>query len=277
MPRNRTLAANPYTRLALKLSEQPDLLPVIIEGDSWFSLPGITNRTNVAKVLIHKFKGRIAPLELQHSGDDMLDMMSGNQRRKLKYAIAHERYDFKILLYSGGGNDLIHDVDRFLLEKRPGMDWQDCIDNEALTAKIDALEKAYRDLVALRDRHRPGMIIMTHSYDEPLVNGVAVDIFGKDVAGPWLLPPMRAKKIVYKDDQQALARELLLRLREMQRRVAADAKDFVLVDSIDTLSPPHWGDEIHPTDHGYRLIAELFAQAINLAFPGTFDAHRISN
>jgi hypothetical protein len=275
MPRNKKLAADPYTRLALTLNEHPDWLPIIFEGDSWFSLPGITNRTNVAKVLIHKLKGRIAPLELQHSGDDMLDMMKGNQRRKLKYAIAHERYNFKILLYSGGGNDLVHDVGSLLHEKHPGMTWQDCINSAALDAKIDALEAAYRDVVALRDEHRPNMIIMTHSYDEPLVNGVAVDVFGKDVAGPWLLPPMRAKKIVFKDDQQALARELLLRLRQMQRRVAADTQRFVLIDSMDTLSPEHWGDEIHPTDYGYRLIAEEFAQAINRAFPGTFDGHRI--
>ena len=34
-----------------------------------------------------------------------------------------------------------------------------------------------------------------------------------------------------------------------------------------------WGDEIHPTDYGYRLIAEEFAQAINHEFPGTFDGH----
>ena len=117
MPRNRKLAANPYTRLALTLNEHPDYLPVIIEGDSWFSLPGITNRTNVAKVLIRKLRGRIAALELQHSGDDMLDMMKGTQRRKLKYAIAHKRHNFKILLYSGGGNDLVHNVEDFLLEK----------------------------------------------------------------------------------------------------------------------------------------------------------------
>lgn len=276
MPRNRTLSSNPYQRFALKLRAHPDWVRTIIEGDSWFSLPGITNRTNVSKMLTLHLKGKLATLELQHSGDDMLDIMKGKQRRKLRYAIKHDRYDFQLLLFSGGGNDLIHDVDKFLLEKRPGMGWQDCIDTAALDQKIAALEASYRDLVALRDTHRPGMMIMTHSYDEPLVNGVAVDVFGKSVAGPWLLPPMRAKGIVRKADQQALARELLLRLRALQRRVARDTGRFVIVDTIDTLNAGHWGDEIHPNNDGYGLIAKKFARRINREFSGTFKASIIA-
>ncbi len=270
MPRNRTLAANPYTRLALKLRDNPDFLPIIVEGDSWFSLPGITHITNIAKVLTIHMRGKVALLELQHSGDDMLDMMKGNQRRKLRYALKHKRYGFQLMLFSGGGNDLIHHVNDFLLQKTAGMSWRDCINEPALQDKLGKLEDAYRDLVALRDELRPNLMIMTHCYDEPRVNGKGAKVIGFRVAGPWLLPHMRARNITRKADQQALARDLLLRLRAMQRRVAADTHDFIVLDTLDTLDDSHWSDEIHPNTAGYKLIAQKFARRIKREFPGTF-------
>jgi len=80
-----------------RLIKRFDHRPVIIsEGDSWFAHP---LRRNTIKCIENM--GRFNLLRLESIGDEVVKIMSANQKKKLKNIL--EWHPVELILFSGGG------------------------------------------------------------------------------------------------------------------------------------------------------------------------------
>lgn len=266
------LGANPYTRVARTLAENPDYLPAIAEGDSWFAFPGLLWRRNIIGHLDRTFDARMAFLTMAHNGDTVGEILAGKQRRKLRHALRH-RFGFRLLLFSAGGNDIVDAMPDLLHQKCRGVSWRKCIDDEVLRQTLREIRTGYETLLRLRDRHNPECHVFTHAYDFPTVNGEPIRIFGKPIRKPPLSVEFERKGFHNRADQRAIVRFVLSEFHTMLYLLEMNAiNPFTVVDTRGTLHPSHWQDEMHPSDRGFGLIAQRIARDINRHFPRTFPA-----
>lgn len=259
---------NPYFRLYQDLQDHPDWIPVITEGDSWFAFPGVLLRMNVISHLQYTFKARMAFLRVSYHGDQLHDMLSGPQFRKLKRMLAH-RAGFRALLFSGGGNDIIQSMGDFIRLKGDCKRWQDCVVQDALDAKILQLETLYHKLIRTRDKFNPDCRIYTHTYDYSSVNGQPVKLGSLVLSNAWLEPVFLAHGITAKRTQRRIVKHVIDAFYHMLKRVeTAYPERFVVIDTRGTLKPGDWMDEIHPSHEGFERIARKLAERLAQDFPG---------
>ena len=259
------------------LDEHPDWIPVITEGDSWFAFPGLLWRRNIIGHLQRTFDARMAMLLMSHNGDTIAEIMSGKQKRKLRYALQHE-FDFQILLFSAGGNDIVDAMPSILAKKCRGVGWRDCIRDDAVQATIENIRKGYESLLHLRDRHNPSCHIYTHAYDFPTVNGEPIRIFGKSISKPPISEVFRKKGFTSKVDQRRIVRFVLDAFHEMLYELQMNSVNaLTVVDTRGTLHSSHWQDEMHPSDRGFGLVAQRIGRAIVKSFPGIIPPNKLIN
>jgi lysophospholipase L1-like esterase len=247
--------------------------PVLLsEGDSWFSLD---TRGNTIDQLPQA--GNFALLRLEQSGDELLAILGGGQRAKLRRLIA--TYPVQALLFSAGGNDIIGPEFEVLLRPfEAGMQAADCLDAGRVSRRLDQLEAGYRDLVELIDefrdlkgKKRRDVTLLAHGYDYAIPGDRPVKYLFIPISGPWMLPGFKKRKIVDSALQRAVVRILIDGFNDRLARVAADFPGrFRHVDLRGLLKDNEWGDEIHPTRKGYVKVAERFRLELAQLFPGFF-------
>lgn len=243
--------------------------PVILsEGDSWFSYP--INRNLMDHIEMMR---EFATLRLEHNGDEVLDILkpSGEQFRKLdKYL---KKYPFDVLLFSGGGNDIVDEnLPAFLNRKTPGMTWRDCINEAALTARFNEIVSAYVRLLELRDAVRRDCLVVTHCYDYPVPNGIKARVaFGLASRGPWIKPHLVKLGIDPIVDGVPIMRFFMDQFYDRLQAIATSpSSKFHVVDSRRTLipnEPIHWSDEMHPSGTGFELLAQRWRVKLAKLFP----------
>jgi len=236
--------------------------PVVVsEGDSWFAYPP-------KSLLFGKFsniidyierKKRMNFLRLEISGDEALSMTTGKQGKKLAHVF--KTFPVNILLFSGGGNDIVgeYDMDLFLKPRGPGMKWKDCIHLDRFTRKLDQIELAYRLLLDMVDEFAqdPKPVIITHNYDYPIPGKGAEFLGGFVKIKPWMKPYMDKKGITAPGDQKEIARFMIGEFGKKIKKVAKDnPKKLLVADTLNTLAPDEWLNEIHATSQGYKKIAD---------------------
>lgn len=263
----RQLSASARRRFALNVVAHPDWLRVLVEGDSWFAFPGITGRRNIVSHLAVTFDARFALYRIDAPGDTLEGILSGSSRDRLRRLLQNNRYHFELLLFSGGGNDIIDNIGT-ILQARPG-GWRPghFVDATALEEQMEVLEELWLELIDLRDRYRPRCRIVTHSYDYVQPDGRAVNALGKTVAGPWLKTPMDDKNIpgLFR---KPVIRVVMRRYGRLLHGLADQTNDFHVVNTQGTLSARDWEDEIHPSNEGFRYIAGKIAGDLRRLYPG---------
>ncbi|PCJ54096.1 MAG: hypothetical protein COA73_14670 [Candidatus Hydrogenedentota bacterium] len=122
--------------------------PVIIsEGDSWFAYPtrffGGIKRSNVIDHI--ERARRFNLLRLERNGDEAMSMITGSQQHTLSRFLKEFSDRLDILLFSGGGNDLVGpwDLELFLNQKLPGMSWHECIRHDRFDRKLAMIKLGY--------------------------------------------------------------------------------------------------------------------------------------
>ena len=250
---------------AASIKKHPNWPVLISEGDSWFSFPA--HRNTVTH--LDEMAGRkLSLLRLEGSGDELLTIMGGKQKEKLRRCL--DRYPVQALLFSGGGNDVVGThLLQILRRKTGGMNWEQCIRKSRATSRIAQLRGAYVDLLDLRDDVRPDCRIYVHGYDYAIPTGKKAKylIFK---AGPWLKPYLEAMAIQDPVDQRRVVRWLIDRFNEMLDDLARQRSNFVHVKTRRTLKAGEWKDELHPTTQGFKKVADKFAAKLNKQFPGVF-------
>jgi len=247
------------------IDEHPDWPVILTEGDSWFSFP---LHANTIDFLDEKAGRKISLLRLERSGDELLTILSGKQRVKLRLYLTRD--PIQALLLSGGGNDIAgRDLYHLLRQKTAANTWEQCIDKARVSRRIQQLELAYRDVIDIRNDVRPACRIYLHGYDYAIPSGKASTFFGLKV-GPWLQPNLEDRGITDPDDQRNIVRWLMDRFNEMLQGIA-QASSVVHVDLRGTLGAGDWHDELHPKRAGFDAVASKFAAKLNDQFPGKFS------
>ena len=237
--------------------------PVIVsEGDSWFDYPPknliIGSNSNIIDYIEKKRKFNF--LRMENSGDEAVSMVSGKKGKKLAKVL--KDFPVDILLFSGGGNDIVgeYDMDLFLRQKEPGMSWKDCIHHPRFQRRLSQIENAYRLLIDMRDEYNSNQkcLIITHTYDYPIPSFHGAKFLGGIIkTKSWMKPYMVLKGITKVDDQKKIAKYFL---SEFAKRIKQVSKNnpgkLVVVDTFGTLNEDEWLNEIHATSKGYEKVAD---------------------
>jgi lysophospholipase L1-like esterase len=266
--------------------------PVLLaQGDSWFNYwigkdvlywlhsdfgRGIDNIAVAGSTLNDVVYGPVPK--------DLLDFRqtdAPSRLAELVYRIKEDRPSG--LLLSVGGNDVAGDeFFSFLNNAKSGLSPSNA---EVLDGVVNStFAKAYKDLIetaiATADNFgKRGMIVVTHGYDYPWPDGRGV-LWIKGLIGPWFDPTFNAKNYPL----ETLPADLLTRRQILSLFV--DAVNSMLmnfqsqyagrvfhVDARKTLQNDfdhyrdQWANELHPTDVGFRLIAQKFEAVLNAHLP----------
>ncbi|MCU7931230.1 MAG: SGNH/GDSL hydrolase family protein [Candidatus Thiodiazotropha sp. (ex Codakia rugifera)] len=251
---------------------------VLAEGDSWFTLGGIPTSNLLFSL---RFKKMTMILNCGSPGDTIKHVSDIENNHLLLKALSPDGYKWNLILLSGGGNDLIDEVDKILITKeerslKPVKHTADYFDKKKLRRLIKDIQDGYRRIVALRDtdgslaKHKP---VLVHTYDYATPRNSPTRFFTIPTLGPWLYKAV-TKAEIPKDDWIAVSMFLtdqlaegLLALQKGKNKI----KKFYVVDTRGTLKMAalnttgdngDWLNEIHPNSDGYKKIAKVMEKSI---------------
>lgn len=249
---------------------------IVAEGDSWFAYPRKHlmwgKRSNmldwVAKAIYQSGKANL--LRLASNGDEAVAMMSGKQKQDLAEIFKTSQDGIQLILFSGGGNDVVGkwDMERLLKPYRPGYQAADCIHKQRFRRKLLQIRLAFEELIELRDDYAPSAQIVTHTYDFLTPgNQAAKFIAGLVSVGPWIYPYLMEKNIP-ESLHAPIVRFLLTELRVTLEELKKGSLHVVNTQGI--LRPGHrsdWKDEMHPTASGFRRLSKVYYQKLRQLEP----------
>jgi hypothetical protein len=250
----------------LMLALRPGRPAVVAEGDSWFAYPsrnllGASSRSNIVNRLSRA--ARLNLLQLASNGDEAVQMLSGSSKHRLIGILS--RFPVDILLFSGGGNDIVGEHDfGYLLRNGTQIrsdDPRDYLQKGRLERRLSMIEMVYRELVEYCDEYsrNPGIHVVTHCYDyappsprgATFVGGLVRPQGGRS----WMHPALTGRHIPERH-HCAIARHLIDGLAERLLRLQSERPGrFQVVDTRGTLEAQHWANEIHPNYEGFDRVA----------------------
>lgn len=236
----------------------PDILA---EGDSWFSywLPSGGN-------MLDHLAGKLLPrdvgiMSLASTGDEARDMLAGSSRQELIEYLSAFRQKIRVILFSGGGNDIASTrmIEVLKADCQNATNATDCFRMGEPKGRLDQIGMAYAELILLRNRYCPRAHIMAHCYDYAVPDG-------RGVLGSlgWLKPPMDFCKVPGDMElRKRIVRTLIDGLADRLASLAATNQGFHFVDTRYTLEhPKDWVNELHPTSSGHSDVADRFVPTI---------------
>jgi hypothetical protein len=251
---------------------RPGLL--VAEGDSWFDYP-------FCDVLAELEDGFSYEVEsVAHRGDTIEEMVyDPNQleklARKLERLKAGDRRP-KAILLSGGGNDIAGEAFSVLLNhKRSGLPALNAqmvagLLEQRLRAAVIELSSAVT--VLCREAFGSALPILFHGYDYPIPDGRGYLGGFWVLPGPWLEPGFRRKGYEDLGERCAVMVALIDGFNALLSGVAGGPglEHVRHVDLRGSLSCElggrayrrWWGNELHPTERGFRTVAGRFHRAL---------------
>ena len=262
--------------------KKPHRIGIVAEGDSWFAYPrkwiAFGADINTLHHIADKVErtDRVNLLRLASNGDEAVNMTSGKQMKKLYRILKKNRESIRILLFSGGGNDIVgkNDMLPLLREYQAGMTAGACIDLDRFERKLEAILLAYHRLIDLCKDIVPDAKIVCHTYDIPKPEDQGAEFFwGLIKTRPWIFPYLQRRGIP-EELHFPIIQSLLGSFGERLKALAQEppVRDhFIVVDTQGTLRPGHntdWLNEIHPTRSGFKRITKKIYQAMREIEPG---------
>jgi lysophospholipase L1-like esterase len=268
--RAATAAAIPAKTLRA-LAVPPPTGLLVAEGDSCFDYPF----HDVLSMLEDEHGFDVE--SVAHKGDTVEDMAySGGQFddfvRLLEKLLRQGRVPDAILL-SGGGNDIAGD--QFAMLINHAASGLPPLNDDVVHGVIDIRARnAYAFLIsglteiAMRLLQRPIPIVL-HGYDYAVPDGRGVLGGFAFLPGPWLQPGFHRKGHGDTDANVDVMEQLINTFNAMLRQLAG-AVGFGHVRYVDlrgTLSNAanykrDWANELHPTERGFRSVAQKIADAV---------------
>ncbi len=239
-----------------RIEDHPNMIQVLAEGDSWFA---IRDLKNILRQL--KKYDKLNILSLSNSGDEAIEMMSWEQKKKIHDLLEdkQQQYNFRLLLYSAGGNDVVGpEMWHVLNEYDSTMTTPDkCINSKMWGIKKTLIEMTYCELIEIRNNLKPNLNIVTHTYDQAIPSGKAHTRWIFKFAGPWMKPSM-VKRSIPEHLHQGIVDILLGDMRQTLLDIQSTENNFYVVDTWGELNrtPDLWFDELHPTNIGFEKIVK---------------------
>jgi len=247
--------------------EHPNWPVVMSEGDSWFSFADVVGKLDDPKGTAKPSDQRPwALLRLEKAGDEVLQILSGPQRAKLRDYFG--RWPLAALLFSGGGNDIIGaDFRPLLRDFTPGAQAPDLVAFSRFERRLRQIQDCYRELLDLLvDADQPAKVFV-NSYDYVVPSKKGGAYFGPiKVSGPWLEPALTARNVPparWPD----VVRLLIDAFASAIDQVAAEPRGAGRLIRVETRNvvAGDWQDEIHPNRKGAIRVAKAFETALRAA------------
>ena len=242
---------------------------LIAEGDSWFDYPF----HDVLRLLEDEHAYDVE--SVAHKGDRVEDMaFSAGQLEEFSRRLEKLLRDGKApraILLSGGGNDIAGDAFGMLLNhaRSPIAG----VNEDILRGVVDQrVNTAYRFIISAltavcQEYLGKPLPILTHGYDYPVPDGRGFLGGWGPLPGPWLEPGFREKGYADRAVNIRTMRMIIDRFNEMLKSVADAFPHVTYINLRGTLSAAsnyktYWANELHPTERGFRLVADKFAKAV---------------
>lgn len=262
----------PYRRaylgdFARSQKDHPSWPVVMSEGDSWFSYADVVGKLDDPQGTAKpKDQRPWALLRLEKAGDEILTILSGPQRAKLRDYFGRWRLD--ALLFSGGGNDIIGaDFHPLLRDFTPGAQAPDLVAFSRFERRLRQIQDCYRELLDLLvDAGQPAKVFV-NSYDYVVPSKKGGAYLGPfKVSGPWLEPALTARgipQLLWPD----VVKLLIDAFATAVDQVAAEPRGAGRIVRVETrgVVSGKWQDEIHPDRDGAIRVARVFEAALRSA------------
>jgi hypothetical protein len=241
---------------------------LIAEGDSWFDYPF----HDVLEELEDRHAYDIE--SVAHHGDPVEEMAyGGNQLEELTRRIEkvlRQGLVPKAILLSGGGDDIAGREFGMLLnhERSAIAGLNDSVVEGVIGQRIRTAYITILSAITTICQEKAGRVmpILVHGYDYPVPDGRGFLGGWGPLPGPWLEPGFREKGFEDLPRRIAIAHDLIERFNTMIEGLPT-LTGFAHVRYVDlrhTLRTDSeyrdwWANELHPTEPGFRAIAEKFA------------------
>jgi lysophospholipase L1-like esterase len=222
----------------------------VAEGDSWFQYPLL-----VKDILDHLY--RVYAIRSYAKAGETLE----NYMMDREYLEAVEKEEARFFLVSGGGNDILGAKFRESLrdEPDPADNTPKRYLNEKFFEKVNTLRIWYKDMFTELLQLHPNLHILTHSYDYI----IPADTQAEPKKTSWLGRYMIEKNIQPQAEREALIRFIVDAFNDKLKEVVQEFSPRVSYINVRGLTTRNnWFDEIHPTNDGFRLIADRFITEI---------------
>ncbi len=252
----------------------PEIMPIISEGDSWYSYP--LAGANLMDQLVLKFEGAVNYLRLESSGHEALDIFASTRSGQLKKLIKHVKFfQVPIVLLSAGGNDVVGKSKAGLYDSaNHSSDVDTLINSAGLNQVFRKIFDRYTVAINALVHVNAAVKIITHTYDYPAIIGkpapITISSLGiiaplvnvmKEV-GPWIEPILLKKNLTDKQAQLQFTERLMNKFHDdvllPLKNNHPDNFDYVDLRGTLMLNKQFWNDEIHPSAEGFRLLADKF-------------------
>jgi hypothetical protein len=248
-------------------------LNLLCKGDSWFDyplgrmLPGM--RSDIPTQLAEKLGQMANVLNLSHYGDASTKQLGCHDMTMLQEMVtdpANGKFD--AILVSAGGDDIVGDQLCIWLNRADevGKNFQRAINWDRFNAVLDVVVSSYQNLFDFRDHYLPDAPIFSHEYDYPIPDGRGVIC-----VGPWLKPSLELKGWLDPIENRAIVKDMIGFWGRRLGLMARDKKNnFEVVKTAGVLQANQWANELHPTEEGFGVIADLYIPALAQKFPDKF-------
>jgi len=246
--------------------DHPGWPVMIAEGDSWFSYADVIGRLDDPRdTALPKDQRSWCLLRLEKAGDEVMTILSGAQRSKLRGYF--KRWPLDALLFSGGGNDIIGpDLLPLLREFTPGAAAQDLVQFARFERRIRQIQDCYRELLDLLGDAGQTCKVFVNSYDYVVPSDQGAELLFVKVSGPWVKPYLEARKIP-KALWPEVVRLLIDAFATAIDQVAAEPRGVGRLIRVETRNVVQgdWKDEIHPDRKGAKRVAKAYETALRAA------------
>jgi len=267
------------------MEEYPFRLKILAVGDSWLDYPNLEQffkNTNIVQHLGSKHA--VAVYTIANSGEEAVESITSGKKGELLDRL--EEYEFDLILFSGGGNDIVgkYDFSFFIKENDAPNSYKDYIIEDNFKLKLTQVISSYEVLIRMVKMYSKNrnIKILTHTYDiaVPAEDGAKLlDLI--TVIEPWIYPYLVEKGIDSEEDQEDIVRELLTAFKDelikLQNKMNGDNnfsdryeyRDmFHVVNTQGTLSIHQWINEIHPSSYGFKDISDkIYEDGLKELFP----------
>lgn len=250
---------------------------VVAHGDSWFDYPIGTDIVDC----LRKFH-RYRVVNHARAGDTLENLVYGTRfDPRAGYRALPSRFEdvlgdlrrhrARVLLFSGGGNDVAGEEFAQFLE-HAGARFGTLRRAHAEYVIRVIFRRVLSDMVRRATEAAPAVQIFSHGYGYPHPDGRGIGLaIGLSFIGPWLRPALAAKRIDPDTDGVAIVRELIDMFNDTLAAVANEHPNFHYVDLRAVVGDgvKAWVNELHVRNSVHAAIADTFAERIEGAVDWT--------
>ena len=261
---------------------------LIAEGDSWFAYPGLDvlgaleGGIALSGSAFYKVYSSASPGDTVESMAYDGDQLEGFAHEFRKVADAGKQAEVKAIVLSGGGNDIAGRQFHVLLNHSRASGTTE-LDGPVADAFVDRIGRSLESLIGTSVRFadqilgRQNVPIIVHGYAHPVPDGRPFGI-GWPLPGPWLEPGFTAKGYPHATiaELERNTRVMADLIARFNKRVAsipnnlrgrADVRYVDVSAALSNVVPGDvykrdWSNELHPTNDGFKRVAEAFHRAI---------------